>query len=174
MADDASFTTGDLRQRNAAGAAVEEVDIVPGLLSKKVLRAGSGAEQQKADGLHVATVHYTGKLVDGTVFDSSVTRGQPFSFRLGAREVILGWDKGVASMQVGEKCVLKCHPDVAYGSSGAGGVIPPNATLLFEVELLKIEEAKPPAFPTVLPLVLLCIGIYYLLGAKGFFALNQR
>jgi len=86
-------------------------------------------------------VHYTGKLMDGTVFDSSVTRGTPFEFTLGAREVILGWDKGVATMRKGEKAILECAPEYAYGDMGAGGVIPPKATLRFEVELLGWKEA---------------------------------
>ena len=77
--------------------------------------------------------------MDGTVFDSSVTRGTPFEFTLGAREVILGWDKGVATMKKGEKAILECAPEYAYGDMGAGGVIPPKATLRFEVELLKIK-----------------------------------
>ena len=86
-------------------------------------------------------MHYTGKLMDGTVFDSSVTRGTPFEFTLGAREVILGWDKGVATMRKGEKAILECAPEYAYGDMGAGGVIPPKATLRFEVELLGWKEA---------------------------------
>jgi hypothetical protein len=81
-------------------------------------------------------MHYTGTLTDGTPFDSSKNPGRgPFEFCLGARQVILGWEKGVASMTKGEKAILRCAPDYAYGSSGTGP-IPPNATLLFEVELL--------------------------------------
>jgi len=172
-AEEEEFLGGDLRQRAPKAGAAAGVDIIPGILSKTVLTAGSG-DTPVADGTMMAVVHYTGKLMNGTVFDSSVTRGEPFSFRLGARQVILGWDKGVATMQVGEKCVLRCHPDVAYGSAGAGGVIPPNATLLFEVELLAVEAPKAPSFPSALPVILLLIGLYYLLGAKGFFALNSK
>lgn len=86
-----------------------------------------------------AVVHYTGTLDNGTVFDSSRTRGQPFRFKVGRGEVIRGWDEGVAQMSVGQKAKLVCSPDYAYGSRGHPGVIPPNATLTFEVELLRVE-----------------------------------
>ena len=106
-------------------------------------QAGSGAEAAAGNSV---SVHYTGWLYDpenedgrGTKFDSSVDRGQPFEFALGAGRVIAGWDEGVAGMLVGEKRELIIPPDLAYGSRGAGGVIPPDATLLFEVELLAIE-----------------------------------
>ena len=107
-----------------------------GRLTKKIEQEGEG---DVIPGGVVATVHYTGTLEDGTVFDSSVRRGKPFEFNLGAREVILGWDKGVASMRKGERCILKCSPEYAYGNR-AIGPIPQNSTLNFEVELLGWKE----------------------------------
>uniref|UniRef100_A0A646QE12 peptidylprolyl isomerase n=1 Tax=Hemiscolopendra marginata TaxID=943146 RepID=A0A646QE12_9MYRI len=84
-------------------------------------------------------VHYTGTLQDGSKFDSSRDRGIPFKFRIGKGEVIKGWDQGVAQMSVGQRARLVCSPDFAYGSRGHPGIIPPNATLIFDVELLKVE-----------------------------------
>ena len=99
------------------------------------LRAGTGAECKAGD--HV-TVHYTGTLDDGTKFDSSRDRGQPFSFPLGAGRVIQGWDFGVAGMKVGGQRRLEIPAEEGYGAQGAGNVIPPNATLHFDVELIRI------------------------------------
>ena len=105
-------------------------------LQIKVLVVGTG---DTAEGGKTAVVHYTGWLLDGTKFDSSVDRGTPFEFLLGAGRVIKGWDEGVATMNVGGKVELIIPPDLAYGASGAGGVIPANATLKFEVELLDLK-----------------------------------
>ena len=96
---------------------------------------GSG---DRADIGMSVSVHYTGKLEDGTVFDSSIPRGQPFTFTLGAGQVIKGWDLGVEGMKVGEKRKLVIPPHLGYGVRGAGATIPPNATLIFDVELLEV------------------------------------
>jgi len=101
------------------------------------IEVGSGAEATGAG--QTVTVHYTGWLTDGTKFDSSVDRGDPFQFSIGVGMVIKGWDQGVAGMKVGGKRKLTIPPDLGYGASGAGGVIPPNATLVFEVELLDVS-----------------------------------
>lgn len=97
---------------------------------------GTGAEAVAGKAV---TVNYTGWLTDGTKFDSSVDSGQPFTFNLGAGEVIPGWDEGVAGMKVGGKRRLIIPAAMAYGEAGAGGVIPPNATLVFDVELLDVK-----------------------------------
>jgi FKBP-type peptidyl-prolyl cis-trans isomerase len=100
------------------------------------LTPGNGPKPQAGQ---IVVVHYTGRLADGTKFDSSVDRNEPFEFALGAGQVIAGWDKGLAQMQVGEKARLTIPPEMGYGAQGYPGVIPPNATLVFEVELLEIK-----------------------------------
>ena len=101
---------------------------------------GTGAMATKG---HKVSVHYTGWLDNlgqkGKKFDSSVDRGQAFGFTLGAQQVIRGWDEGVEGMKVGGKRTLTIPPELGYGARGAGGVIPPNATLIFDVELLKVD-----------------------------------
>jgi peptidylprolyl isomerase len=106
------------------------------------VEAGDGPAPQVGD---LVAVHYRGTLEDGTEFDNSYDRGEPFTFPLGRGQVIPGWDEGIALMQVGGKAKLIIPPELAYGESGAGGVIPPNATLTFEVELVSILPGAPEA-----------------------------
>jgi peptidylprolyl isomerase len=117
-------------------SAEDEVVTTSSGLQYVELDEGDGASPQKGQ---TVVVHYTGKLEDGTVFDSSRDRNRPFSFKLGAGQVIKGWDEGIASMKVGGRRRLIIPPELGYGSRGAGGVIPPNATLIFDVELLRIS-----------------------------------
>lgn len=101
-----------------------------------VTKQGTGAQAKAGD---TVSVHYTGTLTDGTPFDSSRNSGQPFEFELGAGRVIKGWDEGIAKMKVGDQAILVIPPSIAYGDSGAGGVIPAGATLIFIVELVGIK-----------------------------------
>ena len=107
----------------------------PSGLMIETLAEGTGPEAKAGAQVRV---HYTGWLTDGKKFDSSKDRGDPFSFKLGGGQVIKGWDEGVAGMKVGGVRKLTIPPTLGYGARGAGGVIPPNATLVFEVELLGV------------------------------------
>jgi FKBP-type peptidyl-prolyl cis-trans isomerase len=136
----------DVNQSVVAEVVAEVVELAPGL-QMRVLREGQGEMAKQGD---IAIVHYTGWLFDpdaddnkGQKFDSSVDRDQHFQFPLGAGRVIKGWDAGVTGMKVGEKRELTIAPEMAYGERGAGGVIPPGATLVFDVELAQVQSTKP-------------------------------
>ena len=115
---------------------MEDLTTTASGLQYRDIEVGSGEAAEKGK---TASVHYTGWLLDGTKFDSSLDRGDPLEFRIGAGMVIQGWDEGVASMNVGGKRELVIPPQLAYGDRGAGGVIPPGATLRFEVELMGLR-----------------------------------
>lgn len=119
-----------------AGETTQSAAPVAEELVKEVLRQGSGKAAKAGD---TVVVHYTGTLLDGKKFDSSLDRGEPFSFTLGGGSMIQGWDQGILGMQVGEKIKLTIPPVLAYGDRAVGGVIPANSTLVFEVELLEIK-----------------------------------
>ncbi|HEX5544799.1 MAG TPA: FKBP-type peptidyl-prolyl cis-trans isomerase [Nitrospira sp.] len=126
---------GNIMAASEKGSNEQEVTTSSGLkYVDQVVGTGDAAVAGKT-----ASVHYTGWLESGKKFDSSVDRGQPFSFPLGAGRVIKGWDEGVQGMRVGGKRKLTIPSDLGYGSRGAGGVIPPNATLIFDVELLGVR-----------------------------------
>lgn len=114
----------------------EEVITTESGLQYVKLVEGNGAQPQKGQKVEV---HYTGTLEDGTQFDSSRDRNRPFDFQLGVGQVIKGWDEGVGMMHVGDRWKLIIPPELGYGARGAGGVIPPNAKLIFDVELLRIK-----------------------------------
>ncbi|WP_017304097.1 FKBP-type peptidyl-prolyl cis-trans isomerase [Spirulina subsalsa] len=114
---------------------VENIVTTDSGLQYEEIVEGTGASPQKGQ---TVVVHYTGTLENGQKFDSSRDRGQPFSFKIGVGQVIKGWDEGVGSMKVGGRRKLIIPSELGYGARGAGGVIPPNATLIFDVELLKI------------------------------------
>lgn len=113
-----------------------------GKLKVDVVNVPEGCTTKSKNG-DMLTMHYTGKLTDGTKFDSSFDRDQPFTFQLGAGQVIKGWDQGLTDMCVGEKRKLTIPPELGYGERGAGNVIPGGATLVFEVELINIGDTAP-------------------------------
>lgn len=136
---DAPSTNADdltLPDTMAPEAADENIITTDSGLQYIEIEEGTGATPSTGQ---TVTVHYTGTLEDGTKFDSSVDRNRPFSFRIGQGQVIRGWDEGLSTMKVGGKRRLIIPPELGYGERGAGGVIPPNATLIFDVELLRIS-----------------------------------
>ncbi len=120
----------------ATATRAESQMMTPGGVKIDVIKQGQGVIPTPG---HTVVVHYTGKLLDGKKFDSSRDRGQPFEFPLGAGKVIPGWDEAFAAMKVGTQARITIPPAMGYGSRGAGGVIPPNATLIFDVELLGVK-----------------------------------
>lgn len=125
----------DATNPSSTTKATKKMTTESGLIYEDIT-VGTGATAASGQ---TVTVHYTGWLTNGTKFDSSKDRNQPFNFHLGAGEVIRGWDEGVAGMKVGGTRKLTIPPQLGYGARGAGGVIPPNATLVFEVELLGVK-----------------------------------
>ncbi len=135
-ASDMSTSAPPSAAADGGAAPGEPGAVVPGTVTIVDNVVGSGATAKSGDRV---TVHYTGTLLDGTVFDSSRTRGAPFDFRLGRGEVIPGWEQGIAGMKIGGRRTLTIPPDLAYGSQGAGAAVPPNAPLVFDVELLSLQ-----------------------------------
>ena len=133
---DAPAQTAPMQESGAADtfAMPTNPQTTPSGLGYVIDQPGTGPKAQAGQ---TVSVHYTGWLTNGTKFDSSRDRGEPFELTLGQGEVIQGWDEGLAGMQVGEKRTLVIPPALGYGDQGAGGVIPPNATLVFKVELLE-------------------------------------
>ena len=124
------------KAKEAIDALKKGAKVTSSRLAYKIIKKGTGA---KAEAGKTVSVHYTGKLSNGTKFDSSYDRNQPIEFELGRGRVIKGWDEGISLLNVGSKATFIIPPDLAYGARGAGGVIPPNATLIFDVELVEIK-----------------------------------
>ncbi len=135
-APDAALAAETDPKKEEAPVAAETTVTTPSGLKYVDLVTGDGVEATKDA---FVEVHYTGWLENGTKFDSSLDRGRPFGFILGAGRVIQGWDEGVVGMRVGGRRKLIIPPSIGYGERGAGGVIPPNATLVFEVDLIKVN-----------------------------------
>ncbi|MFK8186688.1 MAG: FKBP-type peptidyl-prolyl cis-trans isomerase [Phormidesmis sp.] len=131
----AQGSADDLKIEEETMAADENVVTTDSGLQYVVIEEGDGASPQPGNRVFV---HYVGTLENGTKFDSSRDRGRPFDFTIGQGQVIKGWDEGVGDMKVGDRRKLIIPPELGYGARGAGGVIPPNATLIFDVELLRI------------------------------------
>lgn len=135
-----AFAIGSLFAQNSSTASPTKVTGKPSAsptgLEYWDIKVGTGPTAEKGQ---TVKVNYTGWLTTGKKFDSSVDRGEPFTFELGQGQVIKGWDEGVAGMKVGGKRQLRIPPELGYGAQGAGGVIPPNATLIFDVELLGVR-----------------------------------
>jgi len=126
----------DRNKKSGGNMTQSKMITTPSGLQYEDLVVGNGAQPQNGQKV---IVHYTGWLTNGTKFDSSVDRGQPFDFVLGQGQVIKGWDEGVATMKIGGKRKLVIPASLGYGARGAGGVIPPNSTLVFEVQLLNVQ-----------------------------------
>ena len=124
------------RQKALLDEVAAGYDETPSGLRYKILQKGEGKKATKGA---MVSVHYKGQLLDGTVFDSSYKRKQPIDFAIGVGQVIAGWDEGIQLLQVGDKARLVIPSNLAYGSQGAGGVIPPDATLIFDVELMNVK-----------------------------------
>jgi peptidylprolyl isomerase len=136
VADVVIAEAAKLTPQTSESKTMSEIVTTPSGLKYEVITAGTGAIPKAGQ---TVVVHYTGTLDDGTKFDSSRDRNEPFQFKLGAGQVIKGWDEGLATMKVGDRRNLILPPELGYGSRGAGGAIPPNATLIFDVELLGIK-----------------------------------
>lgn len=148
-AEDASAVDASASEESAAEptrAPAGELITTASGLQYEILQAGDGPALQKGQ---IAEVHYVGMLEDGTVFDSSRERGETYMFAVGGGGTIPGWEEGISLLHVGDQARLILPPALAYGETGAGGVIPPNATLTFEVEIMSVREGAPAAPSTV-------------------------
>ena len=133
--------TGRAAAKAKAPCASSAATTTPSGLTYVITRRGTGQQLKAGD---VVAVHYTGLLTNGTKFDSSLDRGEPIAFPLGAGRVIKGWDEGVALLRVGDQATLIIPPQLGYGARGAGdGAIPPDSTLIFIVEVVSVQEATP-------------------------------